>query len=1031
MNSTIFKKNNFFFIKQTFLFTFTLLYSFLSFNQENTSFSRLSPTSETYIDSVIQGEINTHKLVGFSVGLIKNGEIVYLKGYGLLDSATNQAANANSIYRYASVSKTFTAISALQLWEDGLLDLSDDVRIHVPEYPVKPQGTIHVNHLLAHQSGISTSNQDNSAIEQYTVDHPNDYDAIDALDIYKNESLLFTPGTSYHYSNYGYQLASAVIARAGNAPFVSQLRSRIFDQHNYPFLQMEHHGDFYLYNQASHYNIVGGNASRVIDGGRDNTDIGFIGAAGGLVGSVRDLAQFTVDFMNNNFFDNRSTLDTMWTVHTPSLNGNYGFGVIVGTDYKGDTAITHNGALVGGNSLYFFSPESKNGIVLLGNVSGTQAYTYGPAIYKEIENLTVSGPAYTNPIPHSLIKPVINSIPNNSTCQSTNIQLDWNHVDYADEYYIEYAKAPNFNNAQQIVTKELSVYISNLQEYKDYYIRVKAVNRYLYGGTESLWSNTLHIKTSGMQVPTTLPFFEDFEDIQYQDIDSNNNFSNGNGYYWSYNPIGVNARIKAGTDCAYKISGNRSMSLDGLVYRDSIGVQLFYTNQVILNLDLINYENSTDLNLAFDYVSHGSVWGNDCDIWVRGSDSDPWLVLYDWYHTRTAQNAVNHAQNIDIDALLTSNGQKPSSGSQLMFRQKGILYTSNGMLDGITFDNISITGTPSPVIPNLKSITRCNSYTWPVNGMSYTSTGLYTDTIADQDGCDSIVNLDLTINTCSATPSGLDTRFISDVSANFYWDTIPGAISYKIMYRRSSANQWENVEFRNVQKGILKVSGLNPNTKYFWAIRVKDSGGNWSNISDVQNFWTLANPCILPSNLNTSGISSSMARITWTDASNALYYKVRYFKQGSNSKTTLRVSSGREKYWITGLDASSTYNWQIKAVCSYRDRTGTQWSNIQSFNTDPDQSSSNRLQFVEQIDELENIAVYPNPFKESFTLELPELESNKYFIEVFNILGSKMLEKSSIGGQIDIELGNADAGIYFVRINNGNEIKSFKLSKIN
>ena len=75
--------------------------------------------------------------------------------------------------------------------------------------------------------------------------------------------------------------------------------------------------------------------------------------------------------------------------------------------------------------------------------------------------------------------------------------------------------------------------------------------------------------------------------------------------------------------------------------------------------------------------------------------------------------------------------------------------------------------------------------------------------------------------------------------------------------------------------------------------------------------------------------------------------------------------------------------------------------------------------------------VYPNPFEESFTIDLPHLNSSDYTIEVFNLLGAKLVEQTSSGGRIDIDLGDVDAGIYFVKVNKGDNINMIQLNKIN
>lgn len=91
--------------------------------------------------------------VGVAIGLIDDREVVYVKGYGLADREHRTATTRRTLFRWASVSKTLTAVRAMQLWEAGELDLDRDVRAYVPEFPDKGH-VITVRQLLSHQSGL-------------------------------------------------------------------------------------------------------------------------------------------------------------------------------------------------------------------------------------------------------------------------------------------------------------------------------------------------------------------------------------------------------------------------------------------------------------------------------------------------------------------------------------------------------------------------------------------------------------------------------------------------------------------------------------------------------------------------------------------------------------------------------------------------------------------------------------------------------------------------------------------------------------
>ena len=117
-------------------------------------FHRLDSASLSMIDSFIVAEMDSELMVGLSVGIIRNGEIAFLDGFGFADLDDQIAASENTTYRLASISKVITGLLSMQLVESGDLLLDDDIRDHVPEYPIKAEGIITSEELLSHESGI-------------------------------------------------------------------------------------------------------------------------------------------------------------------------------------------------------------------------------------------------------------------------------------------------------------------------------------------------------------------------------------------------------------------------------------------------------------------------------------------------------------------------------------------------------------------------------------------------------------------------------------------------------------------------------------------------------------------------------------------------------------------------------------------------------------------------------------------------------------------------------------------------------------
>src|SRR5262245_7703595 len=95
----------------------------------------LSAEDAADVDEAVLGEMRKQHLVGVAVGLLHDGEIVYLKGYGLADREKRVPVDVETIFNWASNSKPLAAVAAMQLVEQGKLDLDADVRTYVPEFP--------------------------------------------------------------------------------------------------------------------------------------------------------------------------------------------------------------------------------------------------------------------------------------------------------------------------------------------------------------------------------------------------------------------------------------------------------------------------------------------------------------------------------------------------------------------------------------------------------------------------------------------------------------------------------------------------------------------------------------------------------------------------------------------------------------------------------------------------------------------------------------------------------------------------------
>lgn len=160
--------------------------------------------------------------VGYQIAIFNDKEIVYKKQEGFDSLKPKIKTNDHSMYMIGSNTKVFTAVSILQLMEDGKLSLSDDIKKYIPELSFKSlfdQETITIKDLLNHRSGIT------SDLYNFILDENKDYhDVVEAL---KDSYLTTKPSKMFSYSNVGYTLLGIIIERVSGLSYEEYIKEHI------------------------------------------------------------------------------------------------------------------------------------------------------------------------------------------------------------------------------------------------------------------------------------------------------------------------------------------------------------------------------------------------------------------------------------------------------------------------------------------------------------------------------------------------------------------------------------------------------------------------------------------------------------------------------------------------------------------------------------------------------------------------------------------------------------------------------------
>jgi hypothetical protein len=194
--------------------------------------------------------------------------------------------------------------------------------------------------------------------------------------------------------------------------------------------------------------------------------------------------------------------------------------------------------------------------------------------------------------------------------------------------------------------------------------------------------------------------------------------------------------------------------------------------------------------------------------------------------------------------------------------------------------------------------------------MKYNAAGTSCENFSYGEVEDYTVNIQGSTPPSCDVPSGLNSTNITFDAATLNWSSASGANSYAIQYRVSGGS-WLNTTAGSTSKNL---TGLAANTSYEWKV-ASDCGSTSSTYSTTGNFTTSAAPvCGDASNQTVSGIGETTATLNWSAGGNASSYEVRYRVSGGS---WVNVTSSSTSRALSGLNDNTSYNWELRTVCSF------------------------------------------------------------------------------------------------------------------
>jgi D-alanyl-D-alanine carboxypeptidase len=338
---------------------------------------------ETYLDTIVR----FGRPPGLSLAVVKNGAVVYSRGFGLADGPRQAPATAGTVYRWWSMTKVPTAVAVLQLQEQGLVSLDDPVSKHLAFFQVNPKMTI--RHLLNHSSGLPNLGLGLVRLLHREGDPPVNQTALVERILPEYSKLQFEPGTQTAYTNFGYMVLGAVIEKVAHQSYEDYVREHILRP-----LRMEH-SDF-VYTDAMRPDVAAGSHpvldaatpllplfvkhwwsfQREIDEGHIwfNAIYTDYTPSTGIIGTAPDTARFMLAYLGGGELDGQrllapssvATMSTADRISSPSRPGvQQGLGWVVGCGSR--ECLQHTGGGPGFGTAMRLYPRENLGLVVLTN----------------------------------------------------------------------------------------------------------------------------------------------------------------------------------------------------------------------------------------------------------------------------------------------------------------------------------------------------------------------------------------------------------------------------------------------------------------------------------------------------------------------------------------------------------------------------------------------------------------------------------------------------------------------------------------
>lgn len=316
--------------------------------------------------------LNRRPAVGLAVGLVRDGRLEFFHGHGLADIGSNTPVTEDTVFRIASITKTFTAIAVMQLWEEGLVDLDAPANDYLRAYKLLPRDPAWrpatVRHLLTHSAGLP------EVAHLRGLFSPDFGEGVEAgqplsslADLYGGGIRLYAePGTRFVYNNHGPATLGQLVEDVTGEPLDRYFRGYIFEplgMADSDLLRSEE----VRRRLATGYEVHSRGVKRVAD--RDLVTAG----AASIYSTPRDMSRYLAALLGGGSNEHGSvlkagTLAMMFEAHYQPDSRITGMGLgFFREDISGHLAVRHQGTLPGFHSEICVVPDAGIGMMAFTN----------------------------------------------------------------------------------------------------------------------------------------------------------------------------------------------------------------------------------------------------------------------------------------------------------------------------------------------------------------------------------------------------------------------------------------------------------------------------------------------------------------------------------------------------------------------------------------------------------------------------------------------------------------------------------------